>query len=67
MNGLSLYAFIAILIVDLIVLLLDLTLYEANKVTVSEICVRYPVVGAMTIAFQAAMPVLLGLHYYLVE
>ncbi len=60
----SLTVFITVQFVNISALFADYLLMKANLPTITDVSVKYPIIGTTIILFEFVSPVSLGLHFW---
>jgi hypothetical protein len=60
----SLTVFITVQFVNISSLFADYLLMKANLPTITDVSVKYPIIGATIILFEFVSPISLGMHFW---
>ena len=63
----ALSVFVTTQIINISALITDYILIKINLPSISDISVKYPVIGLTIIAFQCISPVSISLHFFFLE
>lgn len=60
----SLIIFVSIQVINSTCLIIDYILLKTNNTTITEYCIKYPLLGIPIVVFECFSPISIGLHFY---